>query len=125
MSAVLIVDDDKDNRNFLTLRVSILGHEVLSAGSAVEAALLMAHHGAPDVAILDIVMPHVTGLQLLEYWRTNPAYEHMPAIFLTAQDLETDADRARVLGTEYLLKPVVGSVLAEALGRALRPAPAG
>lgn len=119
MSAVLIVDDDQDNRNYLALRVSLLGHEVLCAGSAMEATLLLADHEVPDAAILDIVMPHVTGLQLVEYWRTNPAYAAMPVIFLTARDLGSDADRARVLGAAYLLKPVVGAVLAQALERAL------
>lgn len=99
-----------------------LGHEVLSAGSALEAALLMAHYGVPDVAILDIVMPHVTGVQLLEYWRTNPAYEHMPAIFLTARKPEIPPDQAQVRAVVYVVKPVTGAALAAALERALRPA---
>ena len=78
MSKVLVVEDEADIRRLLEMRLSRLGHQVISTGSAAEAMTAVAEHGTPDVAVLDIVMRDVSGLELLDRMRRCPARSSVP-----------------------------------------------
>lgn len=119
MADVLVVDDDPDIRALMEIRLRRLGHRVVGAGSGEEALVLLAAVGAPDVVVLDVLMPGMSGLELLAVLRDDAAYRHVPAIFLSGLVREADIEAGRRLGATYLLKPVVPGVLAAAVDDAL------
>ncbi len=119
MAKVLVVEDDLDNRLLLEIRLQRMGHEVLSAACAGEALALIGQHGVPDLAVMDIVMDGIDGLDLLMILRRVPTCAGMPAIMLTARQLEGDQRLAAQLNASYMLKPVVNAELRSAVDTAL------
>jgi CheY-like chemotaxis protein len=119
MADVLVVDDDPDIRALMEIRLRRLGHRVVGAGSGEEALVLLADVGAPDVAVLDVLLPGMSGLELLGALRADAAYRHVPAIFLSGLVRDADVEAGRRLGATYLRKPVVPAVLAAAVDDAV------
>ena len=121
MAKVLVVDDTPELRALLEVRLGHSGHRVLSARSGKHALQLLAEKGPPDVAILDVTMPGMTGLELYERFRENPAYAEIPVIFLSARVEPDDILAGRLMGAVYLTKPVVISALTAAIDHVLQP----
>ncbi|MFD0485529.1 response regulator [Kineococcus sp. GCM10028916] len=119
MARVLVVEDDPDIRQLVELRLRGLGHRVVSAGSGPEALTVIAERGAPEVVVLDVAMPGMTGLEVLRTLRTLPEHAHLPAIFLSARVRPEDIAAGEELGAIYLTKPFVVSALAGAIEKAL------
>ena len=119
MAKVLVVDDDENMRSLVEQRLQQAGHRVLGAGSADEALQLVAERGMPDVVVLDVLMPGLSGLELLGRLKNDPAGAQLPAIFLSARVQESDIAAGRALGATYLTKPVVISALLTAIEAAL------
>lgn len=119
MAKVLIVEDRADARALLTLRLRQSGHKVLSAGSGEEALLLLADKGPPDVAVLDVMMPGMTGLELHSKLREDTTLARVPVIFLSGRVQDDDIAAGRQLGATYLTKPFVVAALNTAIDRAL------
>lgn len=119
MAKVLVVDDDSNMRSLVETRLRRTGHRVLGAGSADEALQLVAERGVPDVVVLDVLMPGISGLELLARLRDDPASAAVPAVFLSARVQESDIAAGRALGATYLTKPVVISALLAAIEAAL------
>jgi len=125
MARVLVVEDDPDIRVLLEVRLRRVGHLVVGVGSGEEALSVLAGKGAPDIAVLDVLMPGMSGLDLLTRLRQDSAYTSMPAIFLSGRVQPSDIAAGRALGATYLTKPLVLSALAQAIDEALQPASAG
>ncbi|GAB6901697.1 response regulator [Kineosporia succinea] len=119
MAKVLVVEDDPDNRLLLELRLQRMGHDVLSATCAGEALALIGLHGVPDLAVLDIVMEGIDGLDLLMILRRLPTSVSMPAIMLTARQMLGDEQVAADLNAAFMLKPIVAADLTRAVDAAL------
>ncbi|WP_380167777.1 response regulator [Jannaschia sp. R86511] len=119
MAKILVVDDDVDIRALVENRLRRLGHRVVSAGSGEEALTVLAEKGAPDVVVLDVLMPGISGLELLTTIRQDPDLADVPAVFLSGRVLETDIEAGRALGATYLTKPVVLSALATTIDKVL------
>ena len=83
MPRVLVVDDDPNVRDLIAFRLRKAGHRVLCAESGAEALELVESRGAPDVAVLDVSMPDMSGLELLPTMRARDGLADMPAIFLS------------------------------------------
>lgn len=81
----------------------------------------MAVKQAPDAAVLDLLMPEMSGLELLTAIRQDPAYLTTPAIFLSGRVQLDDVTAGRAMGATYLTKPVILSALANAIEDALEP----
>jgi len=124
MAKVLVVEDDPDIRALVEVRVGRMGHLVVGVGSGQEALTMLAEKGAPDVAVLDVLMPGMTGLELLSAMRQNSACRDTPAIFLSGRVQPVDIAAGRAMGATYLTKPLVLSALASAIELALEPAAA-
>ena len=122
MARVLVVEDDPGIRMLLEVKVRRMGHLVLGAGSGEEALDLVRERPAPDVAVLDVLMPGITGMQLLVMLRRDPRCASMGAIFLSGRVEAADIEAGTALGARYLTKPVVISVLESAITQAL-PSP--
>jgi len=124
MAGILVVEDDPGTRAMLDSWLRWMGHDVVSAASAAEAATLVQGAGAVpapvlDVAVLDIVMPDHSGVELLQYLRGRPATQEIQAIFLSASERDADRVAARTLRAHFLAKPITRSVLAAAVDAAL------
>lgn len=123
MADVLVVEDTADLRGLLEVRLRKEGHRVLSASSGEEALTLLASRKAPDVIVLDVVMPGMSGLELHAALRRDPALAQVPVIFLSSRIQPADITAGRELGATYLTKPVVISALFGAIQKALQVAP--
>jgi CheY-like chemotaxis protein len=101
---VLVIDDDRVMRELLALHLSNAGYRVLAADDGITGGYL-ALSDKPDLVIVDVDMPHMTGYQLVEALKGDSLTRHIPVIFLTSRE-DVD-DHARKLGAEaYLRKPV-------------------
>lgn len=102
---VLVADDDPDIRSLVTLRLERSGYEVIAAGDG-EQALAAALERAPDLALLDVMMPKLDGYEVTERLRREEATRHLPVILLTARVQETDIARGVEAGADdYVKKP--------------------
>jgi len=124
MPKVLVVEDTPELRSLLEVRLRQSGYLVVSAGSGEEALRVLAEKGPPDVAVLDVTMPGMSGLDLHARLREDPSLATIPVIFLSARIQPEDIAAGRALGAVYLTKPVVILALTKAIERALRPATA-
>lgn len=119
MADVLVVEDDADIRALLEIRLARLGHRVTGVGSGEEALALLSVAGPPDVAVLDVLMPGMSGLELLARMRCTESCATVPVVFLSGRVHVADVDAGRALGATYLTKPVAPLVLAAAIDDAL------
>jgi DNA-binding response OmpR family regulator len=102
---ILVADDDPDIRSLVTLRLERSGYEVVAAGDG-EQAFAAALERAPDLALLDVMMPKLDGYELTERLRREEATRHLPVILLTARVQETDIARGVEAGADdYVKKP--------------------
>jgi CheY-like chemotaxis protein len=121
MSKLLVVDDDPDILALVQLRLQRAGHRVLGASSGAQALAIVAERGTPDLAVLDVSMPGMSGLELLSTLREEQSKD-LPAVFLSARVQPEDIERGRSLGATYLTKPFIASALLNAVERALAEA---
>lgn len=102
---VLVVDDDPDIVRFVRVNLEVEGFEVIGVRDGVE-ALDVAVRDRPDLAVIDVMMPGLDGLELTRMLRGNPVTSSMPIIMLTAKSQTVD----KVIGLnagadDYVLKP--------------------
>jgi DNA-binding response OmpR family regulator len=105
MSLICIVDDDPDVRELVEYKLVQNGHEVLSATNGRD-ALLLVPDTKPALLLLDVMMPGLSGFDVLSKLRADPATRALPIIMLTAKAQDADAERGFALGAnDYMLKP--------------------
>ncbi len=103
MARILAVDDEEDIRSLLEMQVSGAGHEVLLAGDGVE-GLQQIQTQRPHLVLLDLVMPVMDGLQMLERLRAEPATRNLPVIAVSGRlDVRT-VERLQALGVCSLVR---------------------
>ena len=99
---VLAVDDEPGILRLIQLELTSQGFHVISAGDG-QQALHMAEQQRPDIAVLDIMMPEMSGLELMRHLRERSG---TPVILLTAKDRDDDKVRGLEMGADdYLVKP--------------------
>lgn len=102
---VLVADDDEDILTLVALRFRRSGLEVILARDG-EEALELIETRAPDVAVLDIAMPKLTGLEVVRRLRSSEATKDLPVVLLTARAAEKDIELGLEAGAdEYITKP--------------------
>jgi CheY-like chemotaxis protein len=93
---VLVVDDEPGNREMLAGILEPAGFTVIAAAGGRE-AIELATQQLPDLILLDLIMPEVTGFDVVEALRANQPTHNTPIMVLTAKDL-TDADKQQLSG---------------------------
>jgi DNA-binding response OmpR family regulator len=102
---VLVADDDDDIRSLVSFRLQRSGYRVIVASDGEEALALALEH-APDLAVLDVMMPKLDGYEVTRRLRGEDATRAMPVILLTARAQEADVARGFESGADdYLRKP--------------------
>jgi DNA-binding response OmpR family regulator len=105
MSVILVVDDDKDIVDLVKYNLRREGYRVLTAKDG-EGALEQAAM-APDLIILDVMLPGLNGWEVARRIKANPSTRAIPIVFLTAKGSETDEVLGLELGADdYLVKPI-------------------
>ena len=125
MPLAWIVDDDEDMSHAVKLMLGMLDYRVESFREARSAARSLASGTAPDLLILDINMPEVSGIDMLEYIRRPGGWPSLPVIMLSSETTDVQVDEAMAKGADaFVFKPVTIEELETAIGRVL-PAAAG
>lgn len=107
MPKIMLVEDDNNLREIYGERLMAEGYEIISAGDG-EEALAMAVKEKPDLIISDVMMPKISGFDMLDILRQTPETKFTKVIMMTALSQTEDKDRADRLGADkYLVKSQV------------------
>lgn len=121
MKKVWVVDDDEEMIKAVQLMLKLLGFETAYYLGARPAATALLGGQRPDLLILDINMPEVSGLDMLEFVRRRSALKNLPVIMLSTEAADVTVDQALELGADaYISKPVTIDELEKALQTALQ-----
>lgn len=121
MSKIMLVEDDNSLREIYSIRLTAEGYVIVSAGDG-EEALAMAVKERPDLIISDVMMPKISGFDMLDILRSTPETKDIKVIMMTALSSEDQRERGEHLGADrYLVKSQVGiedvvNVVHEVLG---------
>jgi len=118
---VLLVEDDPDQAALADLRISMAGYRVRLARNRRETLLELETQPAPDVVLLDVMLPDGDGFQILAGMRRHARFALVPVIMLTALDSAEDIRRGLVLGADgYMTKPYSKNLLVDTIRQVLR-----
>src|SRR5436305_4432395 len=125
MATILIVDDERPVRNYLTRLLTSRGHEVLQAGDGAE-GLEAVRTSHPDLVIADILMPTMDGYEFVRQLRADPAIAATPVIFHSASYHHQEAHAlARACGVLHVIsKPAGPQEILDVVAAALAGQPA-
>lgn len=108
MAKILLVEDDKNLREIYSIRLTAEGYEVVTAGDG-EEALALAVKERPDLILSDVMMPKISGFDMLDILRSTPETKEMKVVMMTALSSEDQRQRGESLGADrYLVKSQVG-----------------
>jgi len=116
---VLIIEDEEDAAELFAEMMRVSGFRVIKTSSSAPALAMMTAE-KPDVVLLDIMMPEISGLDILRQMRRDPALVNIPVVVVSAKSMPTDIKHGMEAGAStYLTKPVGFFDLKEAVDRAL------
>ncbi len=108
MTKILLVEDDKSLREIYGVRLLAEGYDIVSAGDG-EEALAMAIKDRPDLIVSDVMMPKISGFDMLDILRSTTETKNIKVIMMTALSSEDQRQRGVALGADrYLVKSQVG-----------------
>lgn len=121
MTKIMVVEDDISLREIYSIRLSAEGYVTVVAGDG-EEALAMAVKEKPDLILSDVMMPKISGFDMLDILRSTPETKNIKVVMMTALSSEDQRTRGESLGADrYLVKSQVGiedvvNVIHEVLG---------
>lgn len=105
---VMVVEDDAALREIYSIRITAEGYEVVSAGDG-EEALAVAVREKPDLILSDVMMPKISGFDMLDILRSTPETANIKVVMMTALSSDDQRARGERLGADkYLVKSQVG-----------------
>ena len=105
MASILLIDDEKDLLDLLSYNLVKDGHQVRTAANGLQ-GLKAVGEERPDAIVLDMMMPHMDGLQFLREIRSRPEWNRIPVLMLTARGAVDDRIQGLESGADdYLSKP--------------------
>lgn len=103
---VIIVDDDRDTREMLTLALDLEGYDVTQAANGIR-LISSLHVDRPDVILLDVMMSWIDGFELCRSVKKNEEFRDIPVIFISARKTAEDLQKGIDAGAaDYFTKPV-------------------
>ena len=113
---VLIVEDHQDTLKSLFIILTDAGYSVLTAENGAQAVDLLGHGLHPRLILLDLMLPRVSGWEVLKFLREDPGLREVPVVVLTARDA---VDAHAVAVDAVLTKPIESATLLETIERVL------
>ncbi|MEW6029130.1 MAG: response regulator [Chloroflexota bacterium] len=105
MAKILIAEDEPDIRDLVAFTLRFAGYEVVAASNG-EEAVELAPRENPDLILMDVRMPRMTGYDACRVMKADPDLKHIPIVFLSAKGQESEIQTGLEAGAEeYLLKP--------------------
>jgi DNA-binding response OmpR family regulator len=105
MARILIAEDERDIRDLITFTLNFAGHEVIATSNG-EEALQAALNEIPDLILLDVRMPRMSGYEACMQLKANESTKNIPVVFLSAKGQESEVKTGLEVGAdEYILKP--------------------
>jgi DNA-binding response OmpR family regulator len=105
MTAILVADDDVDIRDLVAFKLEQAGYDVTAVDDGLT-ALTAARLGSPDLVLLDVMMPGLSGIDVCRELRGDPLTAKLPIILLTARAQEGDVEVGFGAGADdYVVKP--------------------
>lgn len=105
MAKIVIAEDERDIRDLVAFTLRFAGHEVAAASNG-EEAVELAKKENPDIILLDVRMPRMTGYDACRAIKKIPELVDTPVVFLSAKGQESEIETGMDVGAEeYLLKP--------------------
>ena len=120
MAKIVIAEDEPDIRELIAFTLRFAGHEVITGANGQEGYELAKQH-KPDLIMLDVRMPKMTGYEACQSIKAEPEIAHIQVIFLSAKGQETEIEQGLSVGAEqYLLKPFAPDQLTQQVTEVLR-----
>jgi diguanylate cyclase (GGDEF)-like protein/PAS domain S-box-containing protein len=111
-ATVLVVDDELTMRRLLARFLTLNGHQTLTAGGGAEALALLQQERI-DLVLLDLMMPEMSGIEVLRRIKADPAVAHLPVVMISAEmDMDKVAECIKTGAEDYLPKPFNPVILA-------------
>ncbi len=105
MAKILIAEDERDIRDLITFTLGFAGYEVVAAANG-EEAVNLARQEVPDLVLMDVRMPRMTGYEACNVMKADEKLKDIPIIFLSAKGQDSEIQAGLQAGAiEYLLKP--------------------
>ncbi len=124
MRVAWIIDDDDEMRQAIKLMLDLLGFEVAIYRDAPSASRDLLAGIQPSVIILDIMMPGVSGIDMLEFMRQEKNFTDVPIVMLSSETTDVQVDEAMYLGADvFVFKPVTLDELENAIKQAISKHP--
>ncbi len=112
MAKILIAEDERDIRELITFTLKFSGFEVVQAIDGADAVDKAAKE-IPDLILMDVRMPRMTGYEACRHLKANAATANIPVVFLSAKGQEAEVRTGLDVGaSEYILKPFAPDQLA-------------
>ena len=107
MKKIMVVDDDPDQISTIKYVLESLNNqfEVIGANSGIQCLELLKKNQIPDLILLDIMMPEMSGWEVLNRIKDESSWKNIPVIFLTARTDKIAKDAGGFLGDDYIEKP--------------------
>lgn len=116
MKQIWVIDDDEEMGRAVGLMLKLLDYTTTLFYNARSAVQSLLSGRTPDLMIVDINMPEVSGLDLIEFLRRRPEWRDMPIVMLSSEAADTMVDKALRMGADtYLMKPVTIEELEKAM----------
>jgi DNA-binding response OmpR family regulator len=113
MPKILIAEDEPDIRELVAFTLRFAGYEVVTAANGEEAVQLAARE-LPDMALMDVRMPRMTGYDACRLMKASSELKDIPVVFLSAKGQDSEIATGMAAGAEeYLLKPFAPDQLTE------------
>ncbi|MBI5824994.1 MAG: response regulator [Chloroflexota bacterium] len=113
MARILIAEDEPDIRELVAFTLRFAGHEVIATSNG-EEALNQAFEVIPDIILMDVRMPRMTGYDACRAMKADPTLKDIPVVFLSAKGQDSEIQTGLDAGAEeYLLKPFAPDQLTE------------
>ena len=105
MARIVIADDDSDIRELVVFKLRLEGHDIVPVENG-SLAVAACRESPPDLVILDVMMPGMSGLEAARALREDEATSDVPIMMLTARAHESDVDEGFAAGAnDYIVKP--------------------
>ena len=120
MKKAWMVDDDEDITQAMERMMRLLGYELHGFPNAGSAGMAILRGERPDLILIDVNMPEVSGLDLLSFIRSRPGWNGVPAVMVSAETADVAVDEALRRGADaYLFKPSTLNEVKKAVGEAV------